>query len=201
MTVTKRPPARWWIPPHKTVEAVAAGQFWDAVAVPQHIGLAALEWLDETTAHRPGPIIWDTSSRPRLYFLIPVGADQSWQHERLLTTGSYVAVPGPTTLEPPGPYWIAPPDPDEPDALVDAGMLRRALDRVRTAAVAEYHPRNGAAQRMLVTVAQMQASACIVCGLEGQTLVEAGHAMTPPLGPGQLVWAVAACPEHAGESS
>lgn len=39
-----------WVPLQGTVEAVAAGQFWDAVAVPQYIGLAALEYLDQAWA-------------------------------------------------------------------------------------------------------------------------------------------------------
>ncbi|GAB2697560.1 hypothetical protein GCM10010442_14220 [Kitasatospora kifunensis] len=190
-----------WVPLQGTVEAVAAGQFWDAVAVPQYIGLAALEYLDQAMGHRPSPVIWDSSGRPRLYFLIPVGSPLAWTHERLLTAGSFVAVPGPTTLEPPGPYWIVPPDPDDPGALGDAGLLRRALDQVRTAAAAEYHPGDGVPQRMLVTLAQLHAEACIVCGATGGAFVPAGHAVTPPTGPGRLAWAVAACPDHAGEAA
>ncbi len=34
--------------------------------------------------------------------------------------------PGPVTLEPPGAHWRVPPDPDAPDALVDAAR-REAL--------------------------------------------------------------------------
>lgn len=198
MHVMERATARW-VPPEGTVEAVAAGQFWDAVAVPQHIGLAALENLGQASMRRPGPVVRDSPGWPRLYFLIPVASPLAWTHERLLTAGSFVTVPGPTTLESPGPCWIVPPDPDDPGALVDAGLLRRALDRVRTAAVAEYHPLGSAPQRMLVTLAQLHSAACIVCGAEGSAFVPAGHAVTPPSGPGQLAWALVACANHVGE--
>ncbi|MDH6121427.1 hypothetical protein ABH930_006910 [Kitasatospora sp. GAS204A] len=196
MHVMERATARW-IPPEGTVEAVAAGQFWDAVAVPQYIGLAALEILDQPSRPRLGPVIWDSSGRPRMYFLIPLSSPLSWTHERLLAAGSFVTVPGRTTLGLPGPFWIVPPDPDDPGALVDACLLRRALDRMRTAAVAEYHPEGSAPQRMLVTLAQLHAAACIVCGAEGSVFVPASHAVTPPSGPGQLAWAVVACAEYA----
>ncbi|MEY9949915.1 hypothetical protein [Kitasatospora sp. GAS1066B] len=136
MHVMERATARW-IPPEGTVEAVAAGQFWDAVAVPQYIGLAALEILDQPSRPRLGPVIWDSSGRPRMYFLIPLSSPLSWTHERLLAAGSFVTVPGRTALGLPGPFWIVPPDPDDPGALVDACLLRRARDLMRTAAVAE----------------------------------------------------------------
>lgn len=111
-----------------------------------------------------------------------------------------MALPGATTLEPPGPYWIAPPDSDHPGRLVDATLLRRALDRVRTSAVAEFQPTDGPPQRMLVTSAQLRGRACIVCGREDGVLAHGGYALTPPKGQEQLRWAVATCADHTEDA-
>lgn len=188
-----------WMPADGTADAIEAGIHWDAVVTAQHVGLAALEHLDRETANRPGPIVWDPSPRqPRLYFLIPAGAGAAqWRHERHLSRSTYVTIPGATSIRPPGPHWLVPPHPDSPDALVDAALLRRALDRVRTDTAVEYRPADGRSQRMLVTAAQLNGRACIVCGAENRPLRAAGYALTPPDGPGRLPWPVVACPEHS----
>jgi hypothetical protein len=51
-----------WAPPLRTVEAVAAGVYWDAIVTGQILGLAALSVLDQETGSGPGPVIWDTRS-------------------------------------------------------------------------------------------------------------------------------------------
>ncbi|GAA1994385.1 hypothetical protein [Kitasatospora viridis] len=170
-----------WMPPTDTVEAVAAGAFWDAVAVPQHIGLNALEYLDRSSERRPGPIVWDSSIlQPRIYFLIPVGTETTmWRHERRLSVGTYVALPGPTTVGPPGVYWLVPPSPEDPQALVDPATLRRALDRVRTETTGEYRPAGGRLQRMLVTSTQLAGGSCIICGETGRPMGAAGVVLVP----------------------
>lgn len=192
------PSAPPWIPPDGTVDTLPAGVYWDAVVVPQTIGLTAVEILDKETERRPGPIVWDTSARaPRIYFLTPVGVGGlAWRHERILSRGSYVTLPGLTTIAPPGPCWLVPPHPDRPEQLVDASLLRRALDRVRTDAVIEYQPIGGRPQRMLVTSAQLNGMACIVCGEEPLEVVPAGFAFTPPDGSSRLPWPVVACRSH-----
>jgi len=196
-SVNLAPPS--WMPPAGTVDAVSAGDVWDAVVVQQHIGIAALEHLDRETARRPGPIIWDPTLRaPRIYFLVPTGTDAlMWRHERLLAAGAHIVIPGATTIAPPGPYWLVPPDPDAPLTLVDPALLRRALDRVRTDAAGEYCPTDGRSQRMLVTSAQLNGRACIVCGLEVEGMVAAGYVLTPPDGSARLPWPVRACPAHS----
>lgn len=196
------PSAPPWMPPDGTAAAVPAGVHWDAVAVPQHVGLAATEILDRETGRRPGPIAWDTSLRaPRIYFLTSTGiGGLAWRHERILSRSSYVTLPGQTAITPPGPCWLVPPNPDDPGRLVDADLLRRALDRVRSDAAVEYRPIGGRSQRMLVTSAQLNGMACIVCGEEPLEVIPAGYAFTPPDGPSRLPWPVMACGSHGLEA-
>lgn len=126
-----------WMPPENTISVVAAGRWWDAVVVPQQRGLDALEVIDQTTGHAPGPVVWDQNAAgPRLYFLVPLGTAESWRVEgtQALGAGCYVGLPGWTTLEPPGLFWLCPPDPDKPDQLVDAEALRSALEVLGAAA-------------------------------------------------------------------
>ncbi|WP_377271944.1 hypothetical protein [Peterkaempfera sp. SMS 1(5)a] len=116
-----------------TISAVGAGRHWDAVVVPQPLGLAVLEALDQATDHQPGPVVWDPLGRnPRLYFLIPTGSVmcEGFPGATVLSVAAFVGLPGPTTIEPPGPHWVAPPDPDDPDRLVDAELLHGLLAAV-----------------------------------------------------------------------
>jgi hypothetical protein len=118
------------MPPDNTISAVQAGRWWDAIVVPQQRGLDALEVLDHETGRDPGPVAWDQNSMsPRLYFLVPLGTADGWRVAGTQALGetAYVGLPGWTTIEPPGLFWLCPPDPDGPDGLVDAGALRRAL--------------------------------------------------------------------------
>lgn len=118
-----------WMPPVDTIRVVPAGRWWDAIVLPQALGLDALQVLDDGTQRCPGPVIWDTSPpKPRLYFLVPVGTADTWTgpgeaHGRT----TFIGIPGPTTLEPPSPHWLCPPDPDDPERLVDPGALLAAL--------------------------------------------------------------------------
>lgn len=119
-----------WVPPANTLEAMPAGRWWDAIVVPQLAALDALEILDHVTGRSPGPVVWDMGARePKLYFLVWPGAAERWDvpETTALAKGSFVVLPGPTTIAPPGVYWLVPPDPDDPDGLVDAAALRRAL--------------------------------------------------------------------------
>jgi hypothetical protein len=132
----KTEPRYWpvWMPPAQTISAVPAGRWWDAVVVPQTLGLDALQLLDTTSGHCPGPVIREPyTQRPRLYFLVPKGTAQGWDVPGVVALGvtAYIGIPGPTTLEPPGPHWLCPPDPDDPESLVDAVELERALRAVQ----------------------------------------------------------------------
>ena len=119
-----------WMPPVNTVGVVPAAKWWDVVVVPQHAGLDALEVLDRTSGHTPGPVLWEPlGSPPCLYFLVPIGTADPWAvpDTQALGAACFIPVPGPTTLEPPSIHWLVPPDPNSPDALVDADALREAL--------------------------------------------------------------------------
>lgn len=126
-----------WMPPENTISVVEAGHWWDAIVVPQQRGLDVLEVLDHETGHAPGPVAWDQNSMaPRLYFLVAAGTTATWQMAgtQALGDGTYVGLPGWTTIEPPGLFWLCPPDPDDIEALVDAALLRDALQRFEGAA-------------------------------------------------------------------
>ncbi len=119
-----------WMPPPNTIRMCEVGRWWDAVVIPQTLGLDVLEVLDHKTGRTPGPVIWDQNPpRPRLYFLVPVGTSDAWDAAGAEALGptTFVGVPGPTTLDPPGPHWLCPPDPDSPKSLVDAEALAAAI--------------------------------------------------------------------------
>lgn len=121
-----------WMPPVDTIGVVATAKWWDAVVVPQAAALDALEMLDRESGHAPGPVIWEPiASQPRLYFLVAAGTADTWDMAGTTALGAacFIGVPGPTSLEPPGVHWLVPPDPDNPEALVDAAALREALAR------------------------------------------------------------------------
>ena len=133
-TTESRPP---WMPEDNVIRAIQAGRWWDAIAVPQLLGLDALQVIDHHTGHAPGPVIWDHHGpRPRLYFLVPAGTAATWAvpDTEALGATTFVGVPGATILEPPGPHWLCPPDPDDALALVDPGGLAQALRAVLAAA-------------------------------------------------------------------
>ena len=121
-----------WMPAPNTAVCLPAGHWWDAIVVPQLAGLDALEILDHESGRAPGPVLWEPAAQlPRLYFLVAPGASEHWNAPDTIALGvsTFVVVPGPTAIEPPGVHWLVPPDPDEPDALVDAQALREALLR------------------------------------------------------------------------
>lgn len=131
---TRTPPAIGpiWMPQANTCAAVSAGRWWNAVSVPQMWALDALEILDHESGRAPGPVLWDPAGKePRLYFLVPLDTADTWDLKGTAAFGraTYIVMPGATTIEPPGTHWLVPPDPDEPEGLVDAAALREALLR------------------------------------------------------------------------
>ncbi|MGW7001457.1 hypothetical protein ACWGCW_01170 [Streptomyces sp. NPDC054933] len=111
---------------HTTV--APAGQQWDAIKVPRHIGLAALETLQGTA----GPVIVDPADRA-LYFFVAPGTSLAWDvpDTRALGDATYVVVPPLGRRMPPGPYWLNPSG--GPREHTPAAALRLAL----LAAIAE----------------------------------------------------------------
>ncbi|GGY81005.1 hypothetical protein [Streptomyces nitrosporeus] len=94
------------------------GRRWCAVMAPAHDGLAAAAGVQ-------GPTIHDPVGRS-VFFLVPVATP--WADDlgtRLLGEGHWLTVPSPSVLEPPGSYWISPPDGS--GLLVDPVRLHAAL--------------------------------------------------------------------------
>ncbi len=125
--------ASQWTPPNGTeIEALRAGQWWDAVRVRATVGNRALELLGEAA----GAVIADPD-RSRLYFLIPSGTAASWnpQYADVLGDGPqavFVGVPPVSRREGPGVHWCVPPQRGQ--YLTDPVFLYEAL---RAAALAE----------------------------------------------------------------
>ncbi|WP_051712244.1 hypothetical protein [Streptomyces sp. NRRL S-350] len=138
------------------------GTFWDAVAVGQKLGLEALSILEGETARQSGPVIWDSRREPRIYFLVPPssGIDAEALACRLLSFGDYVAVPGVLVIEPPGPHWLVPPDPGQPDRLVDPALLVSALKRAAGSRWVTVSVGSGQLQ-VLAGDAQVDGTACL----------------------------------------
>lgn len=189
-----------WAPPLHTVEAVAAGVHWDAIAAGQDLGLAALSVLDQETNNRPGPVIWDTRS-PRLYFLVPPDAPDLVDlglGVRRLSHGAWVAVPGLDIVDPASVCWIAPPAPDAPENLVDPLRLAAAL---RHAATAQWVTRNvgGRTVEILASADQLAGEACIVCRTSRGPLHPDGVLTIPGDGDGvDRDFDVVVCTAHLG---
>lgn len=164
MTLPLDAPPRW-APPLGTVTVAEAGVHWDAIAVQQDLGLAALSVLDHETGHRPGPVIWDTRSNT-LYFLVPAATAEAAADPALgtrpLSRGTYVGIPGPDQVDPTGVCWIAPPAPTDPDHLVDPLRLAAALRHVSTAQWAT-RVVAGQAVDIMASEEQLAGRACIVC--------------------------------------
>lgn len=102
--------ASQWTPPNDTdIEALRAGQWWDAVRVRAAEGDRALELLGEAS----GAVIADTHGT-RLYFLIPPGTGAGWnlRHADVLGDGPqaiFIGVPPVCRTEGPGVHWRVPP--------------------------------------------------------------------------------------------
>ncbi|MFE5873031.1 hypothetical protein ACFQ6V_30870 [Streptomyces roseifaciens] len=126
-----RPP---WLPPERVIDAVAAGRWWDAIAMDGPLAYAAAAHLKQTDDGRSGPIICDPlGPQPRLYFLVPVGTADHWDEPDTLTFGEccYVGVNGTLDADTVGLHWITPPRCSYPEPLVCPRGLRGALDMAR----------------------------------------------------------------------
>ncbi|MEV8477881.1 hypothetical protein [Streptomyces sp. NPDC051173] len=125
-----------WLPPERVIDAVAAGRWWDAIAIDGPLAYATAARLKQITDGRTGPIICDPQGpQPRLYFLVPVGAADQWDEPGTLVFGecSYVGVNGTLDADTTGLHWIAPPRCSRPEPLVSRQRLRTALAAARAA--------------------------------------------------------------------
>ncbi len=122
-----------WTPPNGTeIEALRAGQWWDAVRVRAAVGNRALKLLGEAAS----AVIADPD-RARLYFLIPSGTAAGWNLRDADVLGAgpqavFVGVPPTSRTEEPGVHWRVPPQRDR--YFTDPVFLYEAL---RAATLAE----------------------------------------------------------------
>lgn len=116
-----------WMPVGDDADLCAAGQWWDAIRVPEAAGFRVIDLLKESS--RPvGPIIHDQYGlEPRLYFLIPAGHSAGWDEPDTvaLGRGCHVVVPPYSRTAPPGLHWLY--LPSRPRVFSDPDHLRRAL--------------------------------------------------------------------------
>ncbi|WP_260867439.1 hypothetical protein [Streptomyces sp. SAJ15] len=110
-----------WNPPSRgDIEAQPAGDRWDGVRVPSLIGERALTLLGADS----GAIIADSSGAV-WYWLVAPGAASDWTLCRVLSSGSYVAVPPADRRSGFGPHWRVAPAPGR--CLTDPDRLHAAL--------------------------------------------------------------------------
>lgn len=100
-------PLDQWLPAGRVVAMRSAGQWWDAIRVPRHIGESVLTALGDTS----GAVIEDTCGA-LLYWLVEPGAAAGWTFPafsgvQVHGTAAHVAVPGPQRTA--GPHWRIPP--------------------------------------------------------------------------------------------
>ncbi|MFE1443776.1 hypothetical protein [Streptomyces sp. NPDC058739] len=92
------------------VHLLEAGRLWDVLAVPERIGLYAVDRLSTLPAAGRGPVLHDAKSR-RVGFLLPPDPAVVWAGHNLrhVTRGGWIAAPAPHcrwgTLR-----WLCPPD-------------------------------------------------------------------------------------------
>lgn len=127
--MTRTPNLAEWLPAGRVVAMRAAGQWWDAVRVPRHIGENVLTVLGDTS----GAVIEDPAGAV-LYWLVPPGAASGWVLPQLCGVQiqgdtAHLAVPGPQRTA--GPHWRIPPSPSR--CLTPAAPLGAVLlDAVNT---------------------------------------------------------------------
>lgn len=127
-----RPP---WLPRERVIDAVAAGRWWDALAIDGPLGYTTAAHLKQITDGRSGPIICDPQGpETRLYFLVPVGTADRWTEPDVTGFGQccYIGVNGTLHADTVGLHWITPPRCQHPDPLVNPRLLRSALTIART---------------------------------------------------------------------
>jgi hypothetical protein len=100
-----------------------AGQDWDAIRVPQPLGVAAMTIL----GGRCGAVVEDPHAKV-VYYFVPVGAAAQWEveHTRAISDGGTVAIPPVRCTNGPGPHWRI--CPGDGGWLTDARALRAALE-------------------------------------------------------------------------
>jgi hypothetical protein len=132
-TTTDHPNRPSWLPPDKTLDAVPAGRWWDAVTIEGDAGHLAAQRLKDASGDRTGPIICDPlGPTAKLYFLVPAGTADRWDEPGTEALGEccYVVLTGNLKADTVGVHWVVPP---VGGRLVRPVQLRRVLAEAREA--------------------------------------------------------------------
>lgn len=124
-----RPPR--WMPVGEHPDVCTAGQWWDAVRVPEAVGRRVIELLTKDGTSL-GPVVLDADARePRMYFLVPAGTAASWDEPETIALGGrcHVVIPPAGQTAPQGLHWHY--FPTVPRVLTPPGPLRQALAKAR----------------------------------------------------------------------
>ncbi|MFE2426954.1 hypothetical protein ACFXJ5_09395 [Streptomyces sp. NPDC059373] len=120
-----------WMPTGDETELCGAGEWWDAIRVPEAIGTRVIELL-KAGSQPVGPVILDQEGlEPRLYFLVPVGVSAGWDEPETVALGHgcHVVVPPYDRVSATGLHWHY--LPRGPRIFTEAEALRRALIQAR----------------------------------------------------------------------
>lgn len=103
-----------------------AGQLWDVLSVPEHLGLGALALLGRARRRTSGPVLVNCGAR-RVGFFLPPDPVTRWLGPgvRHVGRGAWVAVPPPARSVGRRLEWLLPPD--GTGDLHDPGLVERAL--------------------------------------------------------------------------
>ncbi|MFE7118205.1 hypothetical protein ACFU99_22585 [Streptomyces sp. NPDC057654] len=112
------------------IDAVAAGQWWDAVVVEGVLGRVVAAQLQHTAGERAGPVLCDPGGpKPRVYFLTPAGTADRWAVPGSVAFGEccYVVLNGTLDADTAGVHWLVAPLCRHPEPLVAPQLLRALL--------------------------------------------------------------------------
>ncbi|MGP3769769.1 hypothetical protein ACTWJ8_02960 [Streptomyces sp. SDT5-1] len=114
--------------PEEGAQAIRSGIWWEAVRVPEVLGVNVVRAFRTFSPARLGPVIADLDMKvPSVYFLMPLDTAATWDApaSRGLGHHSYIVVPALATTSPPGPYWLV--RPQDVTGLTDPRALLRFL--------------------------------------------------------------------------
>ena len=122
-----------WLPPAGVIDAVAAGRWWDAIAIDGTLGRTTARLLQDAGCR--GPVLCDPlGPEPRIYFLVPVRTADRWDEPETTALGAscFIGMTGTLDADDVGLHWITPPRCTRTQPLVATAALRRALAEARS---------------------------------------------------------------------
>lgn len=121
-----------WLPAEGPLEAVPAGEWWDAIAISGPLGDRVWECLRRLAPEGTGPVLRDVyAAGGRRWFLVPVGTAATWREPGTKALGKRCVIVMPAFLDAPasGIHWAS--RPDQGPESVDVALLRQAVAAAR----------------------------------------------------------------------